>query len=316
MRVDYLGLEAFVAIADYGSFLRAAQALNLSQAALSHRLRKVEDDLGTALLTRTSREVSLTAVGQGLLPEARRLLTAIQDTYESVRAGAQRQVKRFSFACTPTIAHSVLPAVLADFAREKPGVGFEMLEIPVVRIPEVVRRGAAEFGLTVMSAELPDLRMRPIVDEDYMLFVHRDNPIASQESVTLDDILGTPLARISSQSKNRQLLDVAFGEARDKMIWQYEVQSASFALRIVSSGAAMTILPASAVLMAPDSIVALPFSGIQLNRTIGVVSRRGIPLSDVATAMLSRIETQLLQGALRRHGHDHFSPADGPRPRG
>ena len=79
MRVDYLGLEAFVAIAEYGSFQRAARALNLSQAALSHRLRKVEEDLGAALLTRTSREVSLTPTGQGLLPDARSLLKSLQD---------------------------------------------------------------------------------------------------------------------------------------------------------------------------------------------------------------------------------------------
>ncbi|HIC66187.1 MAG TPA: LysR family transcriptional regulator, partial [Paracoccus sp.] len=50
MRVDYLGLEAFVAIADHGSFHRAADSLSLSQAALSHRLRKIEQDLGAALL--------------------------------------------------------------------------------------------------------------------------------------------------------------------------------------------------------------------------------------------------------------------------
>lgn len=74
MRVDCLGPEAFLAIADYGSFQRAAEALSLSKAALSHRLRKIEDDLGNVLLTRSSREVSLTALGQGLLPEARRLL--------------------------------------------------------------------------------------------------------------------------------------------------------------------------------------------------------------------------------------------------
>ncbi|MEO1960053.1 MAG: LysR family transcriptional regulator, partial [Paracoccus sp. (in: a-proteobacteria)] len=96
--MDYLGLEAFVAIADHGSFHRAADSLSLSQAALSHRLRKIEQDLGAALLIRTSREVSLTAIGQGLLPEARALLKALQDTYESVRTGAQRKARRLAFA--------------------------------------------------------------------------------------------------------------------------------------------------------------------------------------------------------------------------
>ena len=87
MRVDYLGLEAFVAIAEYGSFQRAARALNLSQAALSHRLRKVEEDLGAALLTRTSREVSLTPTGQGLLGYDVYLASIHEPLAETFRSG-------------------------------------------------------------------------------------------------------------------------------------------------------------------------------------------------------------------------------------
>ena len=67
MRIDYLGLEAFVAIAEHGSFQRAADTLQLSQTALSHRLRKIEADLGAPLLIRSPREVSLTRDGQDLL---------------------------------------------------------------------------------------------------------------------------------------------------------------------------------------------------------------------------------------------------------
>jgi DNA-binding transcriptional LysR family regulator len=71
MRVDYLGLEAFIAVAEVGSFSKAAERLNLTQTALSHRIRKIEADLGTRLLVRTSRDVSLTIAGQNLLPKVR-----------------------------------------------------------------------------------------------------------------------------------------------------------------------------------------------------------------------------------------------------
>ena len=73
-RIDYIGIEAFVAIAQLGNFVRASAHLNLSQAALSHRIRKLEDDIGTRLLLRTTREVSLTEAGQEFLPIARRNL--------------------------------------------------------------------------------------------------------------------------------------------------------------------------------------------------------------------------------------------------
>jgi len=79
MRVDYLGLEAFVAVAELGSFSRAAQRLNLTQTALSHRIRKIEEDLGTRLLVRTSREVSLTMAGQATwIDQSNALVSAFQ----------------------------------------------------------------------------------------------------------------------------------------------------------------------------------------------------------------------------------------------
>lgn len=313
MRVDYLGLEAFVAIADYGSFQRAAEALHLSQAALSHRLRKIEDDLGNVLLTRSSREVSLTALGQGLLPEARRLLKELQDTYESVRAGAQRQAKRLSFACLPSIANTILPAVLSDLMAERPDMGFHILDIPVTRIAEAVRSGKAEFGITIVSAELSDLRLRPLFVEDYVLFVRRDHPLAQKGSVALNDLLGVPMARIFSQSRNRQLLDVAMGEMKDKIRWHFEVQNAIMAMRLVNAGAALTILPRSSITMAPADLVAVPFEGIRLDRTIGIVSRRAVPLSTNATETLARIEAELLN---RFADHLEFNTEPQSRPRG
>jgi DNA-binding transcriptional LysR family regulator len=91
MRIDFLGLQAFVSVAERGSFLRAAAHLNLSQTALSHRMKKFEEDLGVALFVRTTRQVSLTAVGLELLPRACALLDELSDTLEGVRGTAPRR---------------------------------------------------------------------------------------------------------------------------------------------------------------------------------------------------------------------------------
>lgn len=311
MRIDYLGLEAFVAIANYGSFQRAAEGLNLSQAALSHRLRKIEEDLGTALLTRSNREVSLTAAGQELLPEARKLLKGLQDVYESVRSGGRGKMRRFSFACLPTIATAILPEVLKGLQTDEPDLAFDLYDIPVPRIVEAVRSGAAEFGITIGSAEMSDIRFRHFADEEYRLFVHREAPLAARASVTMEDLEPVPMVRIASQSKNRQLLDMAFGQMRDRMRWQMEVQSAAVAMRMVSQAMVATILPATALFMAPASVVAIPFKGVRMQRSLGVVQRRGVPLSDGAQRLLDRIETAMQTGM-----HGHLKVTDIPRSRG
>ncbi|ETW11527.1 transcriptional regulator [Roseivivax marinus] len=290
MRIDYLGLVAFVSIADHGSFQRAAESLNLSQAALSHRLRKIEEDLGAPLLARSSREVSLTSTGQGLLPEARRLLSELHGVYESVRAGSQRQRARLTFACLPSVANSVLPEAVAAYGAANPDIAVEIHDIPVAQISERVRSGAAEFGVTIMSVELSDLRLRPLGEEEYRLIVPRSHPLAAAGEVRRSDLVGMRMARISSHSKNRQLVDVGLGEYRDQMIWQYEVQSAATALRIVAEGAALTILPSSAIRLAPPGLVTVPFVDTWLGRTLGIVTRRGVPLTTRATRMMTEIE--------------------------
>src|SRR5215813_609530 len=85
MRIDFLGLQAFLSIAQRGSFQRAAAHLNLSQAALSHRMRKFETDLGVRLLTRTTRQVTLSPAGLELLPKARRMLEEMEESLEALR---------------------------------------------------------------------------------------------------------------------------------------------------------------------------------------------------------------------------------------
>ena len=296
VRIDFLGLTAFVAIADHGGFGRAAGALNLSQTALSHRLRKIEEDLGAPLLIRSSREVSLTPVGQELLPEARRLLKELHDLYDAARGRAERHGRRLTFACLPTLAGSALPEVLGAFGAAHPGVAVEVLDMPVTRIAEAVRAGAAEFGVTIASAELADLRVRPLVEEDYVLMLPESDPLAARRTVARADLAGRSMVRISSQSRNRQLVDVALGEHRDRMVWHYETQSAVTALRLVAAGAAMTILPRSAASLAPPGVAARPFGDVRLSRTLGVVTRRGVPLSGPADALLEMIEGRFLAG--------------------
>ena len=236
MRIDYLGLEAFVRIAEHGSFQRAAEALNLSQTALSHRLRKVEADLGTTLLIRSSREVSLTPAGQELLPDAQRLLKELGDRYAAVRVRGRNQARRVTFACVPTIAHAWMPPVLAAFAAEHDDAAVTLLDIPVARIAEKVQSGGAEFGVTIVSAHLRDLRVHELFDEPYVLLVPVAHPLAARKAVSRAELDGVTMARISTQSKNRQLVDDALGDVRDRARWRFEVQNAAMAIRLVAWG--------------------------------------------------------------------------------
>ncbi len=293
MRIDYLGLEAFVAIAELRSFRRAAGLLNLSQTALSHRIRKIEAELGVQLLLRTTREVSLTEAGQDLLPQVRRHLNELATLYGDMREAGRTKQETVVFACLPTIANYHLPSVLHRFAGSFPEIAIQLHDQPVGRILDLVQSGEVEFGITIAGAMHPDLEVRSICTEPYILLVPHDHPLAARRTISRKDLIGAPMARITTQSTNRQLVDDAMGEYRDRLFWRYEVQHAATAMSLVAEGAALTVLPRLTAHLSGKALVALPFDDVVMERTLCVMTRRGVPLSDPARHLLQMITAQL-----------------------
>lgn len=290
MHIDFLGVEAFLSIAERGNFKRAAVQLNLSQTALSHRIRKLEADLGVKLFTRTTRQVALTPAGSELLPRARSMLENLSMSYEALRAQGRERQERLSIGCLPTIATYYLPSILREFTRQMPTINVRIHDNSASEIATLVQKGEAEFGITVLSASSWDLEMKPLLKERYVLLCPADHPLAKQGSVSWSDFEGLPLVRISPQTANRAIIDEALGSRREFMQWRFEVQHMATAVRLVAERVALTVAPQLAVdvVMAPD-LVALPIRNPSVTRTLGLVSKRGYPLSEAGAALLEII---------------------------
>ena len=120
--LDLDAVQAFVLVADHGSFTRAADALGATQSGISLRLKRLEDRLGARLFERTPRLVRLTPQGEAFLPRARRLLEAQDDAIAAVSAGPQRLVLGIS----DHVAGPELPGLLARVAGQGPGLALEV----------------------------------------------------------------------------------------------------------------------------------------------------------------------------------------------
>lgn len=296
MRVDYLGLEAFVAVAELGSFSKAAHRLNLSQTALSHRIRKIEGELGTRLLARTSREVTLTKSGQALVPQVKRHLEQLSELYGSLREEGRHTSRRLAFACLPTISHYYLPEILMQFSRKYSEIQIVLQDQPAGRILDIVKDGEVEFGVTIVGARHWDLEVQRLCTEPYVLLVSRDHPLAGRGTIRREDLVGQAFVRIRTQSINRTLVDEALGDVRDRIIWRYEVQNAATAMSLVAAGMAVTVLPKLTSHLAADKLVGLAFSDVEMSRSIGIVHRRGAPISKAGQRLISMIRHRLSEG--------------------
>ncbi len=294
MRIDFLGLEAFVCIAERSSFHRAAAHLNVSQTALSHRMRKLEDELGFKLLARTTRRIELTKAGLELLPRAQRTLEDLAASIADVRRYAHGQPEQIAIGCLPTLAVHYLPRILSQFTQRYPDIAIRVYDNSASEIAELIESNTIELGLTIAAANRHDLDIRPLLKEAFVLVCRPGHELAAHPFTTWSALTAERLIRISPQAGNRALIDDALGARSKKLNWCYEVQHLATAVRLVKEGLGCTIVPHLAVASERRqdlSVVAL--RAPKIARTLAVISKVGRPVAPETAFMIQLIRDNI-----------------------
>jgi DNA-binding transcriptional LysR family regulator len=287
---EALDLRAFVAVVDLEGFHRAAEALNLSQPALSRRIQRLEAAVGAALLERTTRRVALTTVGREFLPLVRRMLEEFDSSLFAMRDVGKQRRGQISLACVPTAAFYFLPSVIARFNEQYPNIRFRILDLSANEGLESVARGEVEFGINLLGASDPELSFEPLMNDPFVLACRRDHPLAKRDLLTWSDLEGQPLVAVSRTSGNRIILDAALVRAGVNLSWSYEVTHLSTSLGLVEAGLGVSVLPKLATPQADHPIIVTrPIQNPEVSRTIGVVRRRGGRLGPAAERFLEML---------------------------
>ena len=297
MRIDFLGLQAFLSIAERGSFQRAAAHLNLSQTAISHRMRKLEDELGITLLARTTREVTLTRAGIDFLPKARKAIGDLEQSFDELKQQGAKRRERLDIACIPVFAVHYLPPILSKFHDQYPGVEVRIFETPSAAIAELVESGEVEFGLSVVQTNRWDLEVETISAVPLVLACPKSHPLAAKPSVRWKDLCNAPLIRVGTKTAIRTIIDDIVAGNRLTPNWQYEVQHVETAVHLVEAGLGLAVvLSLDVVLHRGSGVIGVPLRAPKVACPYGLVTRRGMPLSSSAAAV-----RDLLVSELRAH---------------
>ncbi|MBC8719710.1 MULTISPECIES: LysR family transcriptional regulator [Brucella/Ochrobactrum group] len=287
---EILDLRAFLAIVELESFHRAADTLNMSQPALSRRIQKLEIAIGAPLLERTTRHVSLTALGTELLPLVRRMLEEFDGSLFSVRDPAVQRGGLVTIACLPTAAFYFLPKVIRQFNIEYPNIRFRILDLPATDGLQAVARGEVEFGINIMGTADPDLIFDRLIEDPFVLAASKEHPLAEKSEVGWEDLTPYHLITVHRSSGNRTLLDGALAKSNIKLRWFYEVTHLSTSLGLVEAGLGISVLPQMATPQAEHPfLITRPIRNPEISRTIGVVRRRGGTLSPAAERFLKML---------------------------
>lgn len=290
---DTLDLRAFLALIDLGNFHRAAEALNMSQPALSRRIQKLEGTVGAQLFERTTRQVAPTAVGRELTPLVRRLLDEFDTSLFSFRDMGLRRTGLVTMACLPTAAFYFLPTVIRDFNAEFPNIRFRILDLTANDGLKAVSRGEVEFGINFMGGTNAELDFMPLADDPFVLAALREHPLMRRSEVSWSELQAHRLITVDRSSGNRTLMDAALARSNLQMTWFYETTHLSTSLGLVEAGLGISVLPRLATPGKDHPILTTrPLVSPSISRTIGVVSRRGTNLSPPAQHFIEMLTNQ------------------------
>ncbi len=240
--MDLRQLEYFAAVARHRHFGRAAEAIYVTQPALSQQVRRLEAELGVALLNRTSRGVELTPAGAELLARADAILADVAAARAAMdeHAGVVRGAVRVAATAADALR---LPEGLAAFHREHPGVRLALRQASATEVVELVRRGAVD--LAVLAGEPQGLSSTPLPDEPLRVLVAPDDPLASTAATTLEELRGRPFVLPEPGTALRALVMDACQDAGFSPVPLLEVADPATTRFLVHAGLGVAIAPAS-----------------------------------------------------------------------
>ncbi|CAI8709346.1 MULTISPECIES: LysR family transcriptional regulator [Pseudomonas] len=280
-------LRAFVTVAKYQSFAQAGERLHLSQPALSLTIKALEDNLGGALLSRTTRSVSLTPEGEVLLPLARQLLADWDNTEELLRQRFTLQLGRVAIAAMPAFAGNLLPAALKVFRQRYPRVNVTVHDVINEQVLELVRHRRVELGIGFEPEASEPLRFKPLYLDRFVAVVPADSPLAQQAQVSWRELLAEDFIALQRPSAVRLLLEQHLAAEHGKLAVAFESHQLSTIGRMVANGLGVSAVPALCIgQMQELGARCVPLVEPSIERRIGVTMLADHKLSAAAQALL------------------------------
>ncbi|GEE02593.1 putative hydrogen peroxide-inducible genes activator [Gordonia spumicola] len=270
------GLRAFVAVAKKLHFGTAATDLGVSQPSLSQALAALEAGLGLQLVERTTRKVMLTPEGARLLPSAIAACDAVDDFLLDAAGDLDPLVGRLRLGFIPTIAPYILPRVLRGLAVRRPQLELMVIEDQTDRLLGQLRDGTLDAAVLALPSGVPSLGEVAMYDEDFLLALPADHPLAGRRRLSPALLADLPLLLLDEGHCMRdQALDVCQKAGVDPDLQQTRAASLKTAVQCVEGGLGVTLIPKTSVSVetATGGLAVAEFARPRPGRRIGLVYR-------------------------------------------
>jgi LysR family hydrogen peroxide-inducible transcriptional activator len=283
-------LRYFCAIADTGSFSRAAQQTHVSQPSLSQQIRKLEDELGARLFDRLGRTVQLTELGRGFLPHARAVLRDLEAARSDVIERKTSIGGPISIGVIPTIAPYFLPPILATFSQKYAEARVTISEEITPLLLERLRAGTMDLAIVALPLQTRshEFQSFPLMAEKLYAVLPKKHALAKRRAVSLEELQDDPFLLLRDGHCFRETAVAACKRARLNPNVTFESGQFSSILSMVSAGLGVSIVPAMALEKRPGCRY-VPLADDRAARTIGAVTQNGRSPTRVTDAFLAHL---------------------------
>lgn len=286
-------IKAFIAAAERGSFVRAAQALILTQPSLSARIHALETELNTLLFHRLGRGVRLTEAGKAFLPYAQRALDTLDQGRDTLNALEKVTSGTLQVGSARAIGAYVLPDILARFREEHPGIDVNIRTGRSTEVLQMVMDEEVQVGLA-RSLRHPDILSTRLYDEEISLVSHPQHHFAIQGEASIYDIAKEPLILYDRDSSYFQLIDRVCREAGVIPNVGMVLDSIEATKRMIERGFGISFLPVHGItreIEAGTLALIRITEGHQVTLPTSVMVRRARIYSPAVLAFLGVLES-------------------------
>jgi LysR family transcriptional regulator, transcription activator of glutamate synthase operon len=281
-------LRYLVALAEELNFTRAAAKEHVAQPALSQQVRRLEDELGLALVERTTRQVALTEAGELLVARARRVLAELEAAGTELQALRGMDTGHITIGAMHTMGPIDLSLPLALFHDRHPGVGLTVRENSSEEMAEMLR--VDELDLAFLSVtervEAHGLGLHQLVSEELVVLLPLDHPLSGRGQVKMAELAEEHFIAFRVGARLRELLFAAGRQAGFEPRVTLESNESQRIRRLVARGFGVAILPRSDAERPGADVAVARLVEPSLRRDITLAWRGGRHLPPAAAAFL------------------------------
>ena len=288
-------MRAFLTAYRLRNLTHAADAMNMTQSAMSAMIRQFEESLGIQLFERTPRVLRPTKAAEKAFAQVEAILDKVNALSADMHDLADIHERVLAFSCAPALSAAVVPTVLAKLSRSAPEVKIVLYDAGDSSLIKRVLDEEVEFSLGFFEHEPEAVASTPLVMDHLSVVCRADSALAARERVVWEDLVSEPIINLSKGVKVHQMINEALSTAGRAYRPAYEISFIHTALALAAQGMGLVVLPGYLIKGNPHvgTLVAKKLHEPVIERSLLVHTRQGHTLSPVAVEFLDMLKEHL-----------------------